>query len=249
MRIYFAISFLFFSQLLLAQIVNIEQARMRTDTLGWAGHVDASFQSVKYDKSFVTASFKATAQLKQLKNTWLLLGDFGFSAGGSERFNNAALGHLRFNRKIHRYIRWEVFSQVQQNQLLDLDLRLLNGTGPRFILLQEEIGRIYLGVLYMSELERVKGATELRHTHRSSSYISLNMKGKTLSYSGTVYYQPRLFYFSDFRLSGQHTFAFAINQRWKMKLELNHFYDTAPPLGVVKSTFATSMGVAVELGK
>ena len=90
------------------QIVNIEQARIRTDTTGWTGHTDLNFQTIKYEETLYNIGLKGSAQWKNANNLWLLLGDVSYAASTKEKFNNSGLLHLRYNRKITSIIKWSL---------------------------------------------------------------------------------------------------------------------------------------------
>lgn len=229
------------------QIVNIEQARIRTDTTGWTGHTDLNFQTIKYEETLYNIGLKGSAQWKKANNLWLLLGDVSYTASTKEEFNNSGLLHLRYNRKIASFIKWEAFSQLQYNQLLALNYRLLNGTGWRFSLIHKESSRLYSGTILMHEFENIRGQNNYISDFRLSQYLSMNLNKKQWAYSATLYYQPRFNFLSDYRVSGQHTLSAALGNHLRMKFELTHFYDSNPPVDVPKSMVMTMVGLGIDL--
>jgi hypothetical protein len=229
------------------QIVNIEQARIRTDTIGWTGHTDLNFQTIKYEEVLYNVGLKGSAQWKNEKKLWLLLGDVSYAASTNEVFNNSGLLHLRFNRKLNSKVKWEAFSQLQYNQLLALNYRLLNGTGFRFSIVNKESTRLYTGTLLMQELENIRGLYKNTSDFRLSNYVSMNLNKKQWAYSSTVYFQPRLDFWKDYRVSGQHTVSTSLGHHLRLKFELSHFYDSNPPLNVPKSTVMTNVGLGIDL--
>jgi hypothetical protein len=229
------------------QIVNIEQARIRTDTIGWTGHTDLNFQTIKYEEVLYNVGLKGSAQWKNEKKLWLLLGDVSYAASTNEVFNNSGLIHLRYNRKLNSKVKWEAFSQLQYNQLLALNYRLLNGTGFRFSIVNKESTRLYTGTLLMQELENIRGLYKNTSDFRLSNYVSMNLNKKQWAYSSTVYFQPRLDFWKDYRVSGQHTVSTSLGHHLRLKFELSHFYDSNPPLNVPKSTVMTNVGLGIDL--
>jgi hypothetical protein len=229
------------------QIVNIEQARIRTDTIGWTGHTDLNFQTIKYEEVLYNVGLKGSAQWKNEKKLWLLLGDVSYAASTNEVFNNSGLIHLRYNRKLNSKVKWEAFSQLQYNQLLALNYRLLNGTGFRFSIVNKESTRLYTGTLLMQELENIRGLYKNTSDFRLSNYVSMNLNKKQWAYSSTVYFQPRLDFWKDYRVSGQHTVSTSLGHHMRLKFELSHFYDSNPPLNVPKSTVMTNVGLGIDL--
>jgi hypothetical protein len=229
------------------QIVNIEQARIRTDTIGWTGHTDLNLQTIKYEEVLYNVGLKGSAQWKNEKKLWLLLGDVSYAASTNEVFNNSGLIHLRYNRKLNSKVKWEAFSQLQYNQLLALNYRLLNGTGFRFSIVNKESTRLYTGTLLMQELENIRGLYKNTSDFRLSNYVSMNLNKKQWAYSSTVYFQPRLDFWKDYRVSGQHTVSTSLGHHLRLKFELSHFYDSNPPLNVPKSTVMTNVGLGIDL--
>lgn len=229
------------------QIVNIEQARIRTDTTGWTGHTDLNFQTIKYEETLYNIGLKGSAQWKNANNLWLLLGDVSYAASTNEVFNNSGLIHLRYNRKLISKVKWEAFSQLQYNQLLALNYRLLNGTGFRFSIVNKESTRLYTGTLLMQELENIRGLYKNTSNFRLSNYVSMNLNKKQWAYSSTVYFQPRLDFWKDYRVSGQHIVSTSLGHHLRLKFELSHFYDSSPPFNVPKSTVITNVGLGIDL--
>jgi hypothetical protein len=231
-----------------AQVVNIEQARIKADTSTWAGHVQGNFFAQRIAQSLVSATLRSTVQYRKDKNLWLLLADVGFSKAENVELSNSALAHLRYNRKLLSFLKAEAFAQLQQNRVLGLDRRSLLGAGLRLKLLEEGKTRSYFGTLMMLEQEVERNAEFPTYYGRLSAYLTVTIAKSSLwSYSGTTYYQPLAADFSDYRLAGQHAFSLVITKGWSLRTELTHFYDAKPPQGIVASTFTTSIGIGVDL--
>lgn len=239
------------SSFLICQVVNIEQARVKLDSTGWAGIAHASFQSQKYQSLLFSASLRGAVQHRVDRRVWMYLIDAGISAADNVQFNNNALAHVRYNYVLlEDVLQWETFTQMQQNRLLGLDRRNLLGSGFRWTIADNEKGNFNFGLLAMLEVERAKPAPGSYLFGRASSYFSFIWKepGK-FALSSTTYYQPIIGNGADFRLMGQHALAFALHDLWSFRVELTHFYDSRPPKDIVKGTFNTSLGIAYDFGK
>jgi hypothetical protein len=249
-KIVFFLLAVFNCSYLFSQVVNIEQARIRMDTTGWAGIANGNLQSQKYENLLFSASLRGAVQHRIDRRIWLYLADAGFSVADNVQFNNNALAHVRYNYILNDVFQWETFTQMQQNRLLGLDRRNLLGSGPRVTLADSERARVYFGLLGMLELERAKPAPGTFAFGRASGYLSLSVKepGK-FAFTSTTYFQPVLDNLLDYRISGQHAIAFGINQEWSFRVEVTHFYDSRPPEGFVKGTFQSTLGVAYDFGK
>lgn len=127
----------------------MEAERRKTDTVGWTGEANAGLEFEKNKTQTLELSTEVRAQYKTLKNIYLAVGEYNRSSSSGETFKNNAYGHLRYNRKINTWLTWEIYSQIQFNDNANIQLRLVNGTGPRFRLLKTEKARIYTGTSYM----------------------------------------------------------------------------------------------------
>lgn len=231
-----------------SQVVNIEQARIRMDSIGWAGMLNGNFSAQKYQDVFYNAALRGTVQHKMERELWLLLLDAGISVADQVQLNNNSLIHVRNNYDLYSWVRWETFAQIQQNRLLGLRRRHLIGSGPRFIIWDDDRFRLFAGTLAMLEIERVRNTTKSDWYGRASTYISwsVNKPGKW-AFSSTTYFQPIMNRLNDHRWAGQHAFSVALNRNWSMRLELTHFYDSKPPVDIVKSTFNTFIGITYDV--
>ena len=136
-----------------AQIVNTEKARMQSDTTGWMGNAGASLSLVKNTQQVFTADANAHLQYKSKKSLYLILASYGFLKGGNNKLIDNTFIHLRYNYKLNKTIRWEVFTQLQNNVVTKIKSRYLLGTGPRFKILSTKIIRLYAASLIMYEHE------------------------------------------------------------------------------------------------
>lgn len=241
--------FLFFCcTLAQAQVVNIEQARIKSDTSTWAGHVQGNFFAQRIAETLVSTTLRSTAQYRKEKHLWLLLADVGFSKAQNVELSNSALAHLRYNRSIRSFLKAEAFAQWQQNRVLGLERRALFGAGARLKLWEEGKTRSYFGTVMMLEQEIEASARFPTYYGRLSAYLTVTIAKKAAwTYSGTTYYQPLAGNFADYRIAGQHAFSLSIAKRWSLRTEVTHFFDTKPPEGIVASTFTTSVGIGVDL--
>jgi hypothetical protein len=228
-----------------AQISNVEAQRIQTDTTGWAGSFGGSFNLTKNAIRIFSAKAFAAIQFKAPKNTYLLLGNYGYLKTHRRKLVNNAFIHFRFDHKFTNLIRWEFFIQDQNNEITKIDRRFLIGTGPRFKLPAPENLKAYLGISFMREYE--KDITQPPITHRifrNSSYLAfLFAPEKYLKLVSTTYYQPRLGRFSDFRILNQETANFSITKKLSLILTWNYLYDSFPVVGVPRSNYTLTSGI------
>jgi hypothetical protein len=231
-----------------AQLVNIENMRMHTDSVRRAGN---AFMSIAYnDNNKVQVfSMKGAVALqlkgKTYKDIFMMLGNTGINRVNAQNVVNAAFLHLRYNRVLSKVVRWEVFSQIQTNKLLDLGTRWLTGTGPRFKILNRKKIISYLGSLYMFEYEEVVGEfPEMNEDHRLSSYLTFTMHLPDIhaEFVSTAYLQPKLNDFDDHRVTLQSGLTFQLSKKFRWTTTFSFLYDSEPPNKIAGKAFSIDQG-------
>lgn len=234
----------------LAQIVNVESARMQSDTTGWMGNSGISFSLNQSVQKIVDVEFDNHIQYKAKKNKdlWLLLTSYGFQKGGTQKFVNNSLGHLRYNHKLNPWLRWEAFTQLQNNLITQIRSRFLLGTGPRFKILSTNLIKLYAATLLMYERERENTKPTVLHNDiRSSSYISFTITPqKEIEIISTTYYQPLIKKISDWRVLNQATVKLKFGKHFRFSLLWDYLHDRYPAGTAPKTTYSLKSGVDYE---
>ncbi len=230
-----------------AQVVNIESKRMRTDTTGWSGSAEASFQLSKSTTEIFDLGGKLHFQYKGKKSLWLFLNEFRFIRGEGTDFVNSGFAHVRYNHKVTKeLLRWEAFVQYQYNKSLDVGLRGLAGTGPRFKIYDSDKFRAYSAILYMFEYQESVDKSIIERNHRTSSYLSITLNLGKMEFSNTTYFQPNIKNIKDYRIASQSDLEFEIFEDFNFKTGFSYRYDTTPFPGVPKTTYYLSNGLEFE---
>ena len=231
-----------------AQIVNVEKERIASkDSVGWLGDAGINFSTSKTTVSYLTFGITTGLEHKGLNSVLLLLTDFSLVKAGGADFANNGFAHLRFNTKLSKVIRWEVFTQVQYNNLTKVNLRYLSGTGPRFKLTPYETARFYWGVAYMFEYEEVTDPREFHQDHRLSSYLSFTLAPvENVTFSSTTYVQPLLRDFTDYRLHNENVLDLNITGNLSFNFKFQVSYDAYPPEGVPNVTYKSENGLKYQ---
>ncbi|HMR92155.1 MAG TPA: DUF481 domain-containing protein [Chitinophagaceae bacterium] len=232
-----------------AQIINIESSRIQSDTLGWAGSAGANFALVKNTRQILLVNLQAHLQLKTEKSLWLILGDYGFLQGGDDKYISNSFGHIRYNRKINKWLRWEAFTQVQSNLITRIESRFLAGTGPRFKVMSFEKFRLYAAslIMYEFEKERTTPASNINKNIRSSSYISFTfVPSDNTELINTTFFQPRFGHFSDNRVFSQTSLKVKASKRFSLNIRYNYLHDRVPAKGAPATTYNLSSGIEID---
>jgi Protein of unknown function, DUF481 len=232
-----------------AQLVNIESARMQSDTTGWLGNVGGSFSVTKTVGSVLQAEVHAHAQYKTQKNLYLILGNYTILKTANQNILNNSFLHFRYNRKLTEMLRWEAFTQIQQNLVTRIDLRFIVGTGPRFKLTASQKFRSYLGIGAMFESEREKGDPLVKHHDvRSTNYLSFTYKPTPIvEIVSTTFYQPLFRDFGDYRFLNQDQVSVSLTSKLSVTLSWNYLFDKRPPVGTPRENYTFLTGFNLNL--
>lgn len=231
-----------------AQIVNIENQRIQNDTVRKVFNLESSFASQRNNELTLTewhVGCVSQIKSKNSKDMLLVLLNNDKSVADNTVMNNASLAHIRCSHKIHPKIKIEAFYQIQTNELLALKQRQLIGSGFRFKLLDTPNFKMYLGSLYMYELEITNEKRSLNGYNRSSNYwvVTGKLDHSKIEFSNVMYYQPLLSHFSDYRFTEQFGLSVPLSKHIYLTTNLTTYLDTAPPEGVSKYTYALSQGL------
>lgn len=237
--VFFLLSFSLSAQL----IVNVENSRIQSDTTGWAGNVGTSFSFAQNVQQILNINANMHLQYKTEKNLYLLLANYNLLKGNQQELSNNMFYHLRYNRKLSKVVRWEAFTQWQQNNVTNIDLRFLAGTGPRFKLHNSKKFKIYAASLVMYEYERDKMPLVTHKDPRNDTYLTFTYKPTTLiSLTSTTFYQPLFNQLKDFRILNQEVLNIKATKHLSITTSFDYLYDAFPAVGTPNINYTINNG-------
>ena len=227
-----------------AQIVNIESQRMHSDTIGWLGSLGSTFSLVKNTQQILSVDANAHVQYKTQKDLYLFLASYDLLKTTGSDLSNNSFFHLRYNRKLNKWLIWEVFTQLQQNAITGIDLRSLVGTGPRFKIYKNNKLHLYAGTAAMYEYEREAVKPVIIHKDiRNSNYVSISyMPSSLINLVTTTFYQPLFSNFSDYRIFNETILNIKATKHFSILTAFNYLYDAFPLEGVPHVNYTISNG-------
>ena len=240
-----------------AQIVNIENRRIYDDTLGLSGAIDASFSVNKNKQTFLSTAFRPKVQYKTRNHYLLFITDWYYTKGTTVLYANYGMAHLRYayrlgdkQRSTKSPWKWESYSQLQYNQLLDQRARFQLGSGLRIKAIDKPGLRVFAGTSIMRDYEEIRSSALTSTCYRNNTYIAWYFSKKSsYSFSGTTYFQPAISIRGDYQFMGQYSLSFNIFKRVDFNIELNAFYDSKPATGVENWMYYSSMGTRIRLAQ
>jgi len=227
------------------QIVNTESQRIQSDTTGWLGNIGTSFLLEKNIVQVLNINAMAHMEYKTPKSLYLFLVNFSLLKGSGQTFNNNLFYHLRYNYKISKLLRWEAFTQIQQNSVTGIRLRFLAGTGPRFKIAGTKQLSLYAATAAMYEYENEQAQPPVYHRDvRSSSYVSVTYKPfQNTEIIGTFFYQPLYADFGDYRLLNEVILKFKLVKHLSITTGWYYLYDSRPAASTPKLNYNISNGI------
>lgn len=180
-------------------------------------------------------------------------------SGGWARINgnvwlNNAFAHLRHTHWFIPLFGIDAFAQIQNNEITALNRRILAGAGVRLDAVYERMGTLAFGTGYMAEWEEneipaggVHPASPLNH--RWTSYVTghLELADGNFIVSDTLYIQPRLDSFSDFRVLNEFDMQVAIDSHFSLGVAVGVRHDSRPPDGVKPTDLRITNSIRVSL--
>ncbi|MBK7435024.1 MAG: DUF481 domain-containing protein [Chitinophagaceae bacterium] len=218
---------------------------MQSDTTGWMGNAGAYAALTKNNEQIFSANADAHLQYKSAKSLYLILGNYGFLKGAGKSLINYSFFHLRYNYKLNPVIRWEIFTQLQQNKITGIQSRFLAGTGPRFKVFSTPLIRLYAATLFMYEYEKeTTPDARLHKDFRNSSYISFTITpGKNLEIISTSFFQPIVNNWTDHRFLNQISLRVQAGKKLGIRINWDYLNDSKPVPGNPSENYKLSTGI------
>lgn len=222
--------FLSYSQFTVADaIVNIEDMRREGET-GFFTSLSLAVTASRGNKIRDSLS----AQIRFDKNTdtydsFLVLKKDERKTN-TVKWSDATMIHGRFVLKNDSIYDLEMFAQRGENPFFRYLQRDVLGAGARITV--NDHARLGLGFLTEDEEDMNNLRTK---TERIASYFHDDYEiSENMDFNLTVYYQPSIKSSDDYKSSVIGALDFKMNEKFKVTLQYNTFYDSDPPVTALK---------------
>ncbi len=234
-----------------AQVVNVESARMHSDTTCWMGGANVTANLAKSVTTVFGLNAEAHLQYKSdsAKNIYLVLVNYGYLKGGGIKYIANRFAHFRYNRKINSWLRGEAFTQIQSNLVTQIAERYLLGAGPRFKIVKSKKFMLYAASLAMYEYEKEATTPNVYHNDiRSSCYVSFSYTPHdNIEFVSTTYYQPLFRNFNDFRILNEVNATVKATKHFSVSLKWDYLYDQYPAGTAPRTNYTISGGIQFDI--
>ncbi len=217
--------------------VNVETLRQEKAEKGFVSQFTFKFQNMGGNSRAKSYSLGLRSDYFISGYHAFLIADYQRAESGGNDYSNKGLIHLRGQRAFSNHIALEGFTQKNFNDFIYLDDRILFGGGFRFTPFPELEGiETHLGIGLMAESEYYQNnLEETKRLLRSTNYVSLKTQiTEHVILTGTGYYQPDVSDFDDFRVIGEGSLGYKLNELVILSLDGNCRYDSQPLRGVKK---------------
>jgi hypothetical protein len=215
------------------QIANMEGRRFENPKNGWQGTAEFGLNFLQVNQTNITQfNNKFFIIHHNEKRNLLLVNDVSFvNADGTNLVNNA-FQHFRYIKQGDSTVFPEAFAQVQFNQQLDINMRLLIGGGLRFKLYKDEKSFFYMGNVIMYEYEQ-NPELPSQNNMRLSSYASFDIsEWPEIPITFVAYLQPKITDINDYRVSVEGNVLFKTLSKFTFRIQARYAYDAFPPPGI-----------------
>jgi len=229
--------FFFLSSFIFSEaIVNIEDIR-RDGEKGFFANISGSFSFSRGNRNRDSFSLQSSLDYNQEDLETFFVVKRSRKQINNNNYDSATLSHLRLNFLFDKDPSLELFMQYSKNPFRKFNKRELFGIGTRFNIKEN----LKAGVGLMNEKEEdLLAVTE--NTIRITSYVHNEfIIEENIIFDLSVFLQPGIDSFSDYKATLIGQFDFHINDSFKISLQYNTFYDSRPPSNAVKKEegFAT----------
>ncbi|MEJ2544636.1 MAG: DUF481 domain-containing protein [Calditrichaceae bacterium] len=161
--------------------------------------------------------------------------------------------HLRHNYYITKSIRSFAFYQLQKNNSLLLKRRQLFGAGLRKVFTIMDSLNIDAGSGLMYEMEKFNKRDILNNenasqsSYRMANILSIRYKIKSnISILNTLYFQPDISDFNDFRFFNELSLSFAFNELMQFNIASVWRHDSQPPHDLKRNDINIQTGIVMR---
>ncbi len=231
-----------------AQVVNMEGERFHRDSTVWSGSLTGNLSLSDYGSKVYYINVGAHVQYQNEKDLYLILGNYGILKGDGKKLVDNGFLHFRYNHKLGKVVRWEAFTQIQQNAIINLQSRFLIGTGPRFKIIGSKKVRLYAASLMMYERDKETNNPDVLDEFRSSSYGSITyLPNEFTEITSTTYYQPKFTDIADFRIFNVLNINIKAGKKISVNIKWSYQYDAVPVAKAQKYNYDFSTGVELKM--
>lgn len=182
---------------------------------------------------------------RKTKNSWISVVDYQYGESFKVEDTRQGKAHLRYTRQLSPLLASEIYSQIEFDDFKKLNSRKLIGAGPRLVKGYEDL-KLSLGIGAFYEMEELDQSDDLENW-RGNLYSSLLWNyDSVFSVNTTIYYQPKLDEFEDYRIQMDIGIETIFAKRFFQEFSYSLTKDTRPPSRVAKSDSSLQAQIGIR---
>lgn len=243
-----ALAFLLLYTAVDAQILNIEKARLSSDTSSnLIGNFSASFSLQRRNTQVISGQTNLNMNYSSDKHTYICIGNLHLI--NTEDANLVSDGYLHFRADFmkKRDLSYEGFVQSQYDLIRGMDYRHLVGSNLRLEIHNSDKSELTTGLGLMREWEAwtYEENTVTTELWKVNYYLALQMQlhaNMSLNLGG--YYQAVPSALGEPRIIGDANINFKVTKKFAITSKYSLIYDAAPVIPINKLVYTWLSGVA-----
>ena len=236
-----------------AQIVNIERILAGEPRPGMEGAVQLSVGLRQGNTESERLEGNGLVRWRTGASVFQVVLGGAYEKARGNRVADNTLGHLRYGYLLDSGMRLEALLQLQRNEFVRLQQRMLIGAGLRLPLLSRDRGpgrgggedRVDIGLIVMHESEELRGL-EGEPGWRGSLLLSIGWGlSETSSIGNQLYYQPLVDAPEDYRILNDFGLSVRVLGPLSAKIDARLVYDSRPPAQVKRTDLVLRNTLAI----
>ena len=241
----FATVFFLLSSLSAQTIVNTHDLISEIDS-AWATNMEiqGSVSSGNGVFTAINSGLGLGYKLNTKSQIWLLSG-YNYASESGNLIYQTGFINARHHRKITNSLNVQLFFQRQFNSALKMTSRQLLGVNLGLKKsIKDYLTSISLGLF--DEDEKYFGQS-FQHLQRMNISLNVTRNVGDVEINLTMYHQPSLYRFKDFRTLGELAIELPINESVNLEIESALRFDNDPHLDLLPLDFSTLIGMSFNL--
>jgi len=244
---------LLFHPVLALAIVNVDAVHIGAPVDGFSGTASASAGGAAGNSDRFRGRADGRLQWHADKHTDFAVFSYEYGSSRGRTDTNREFAHLRHRFQFTPAWTLEGFVQAERDEFARLSFRGLAGAGLRRTLLQkDDQATVYLGLGMMFEREILRRDFRTNDRRgeslaRANNYLSMQVKiNAQTRFSSTLFYQPSVSDFSDFRLLEEAALHVRLTDDMELRLNIEVRHDSRPPQTVKTTDFTYTTGITLN---
>ncbi len=186
-------------------------------------------------------------------NDLMLFGGYSVLSESNNKILNTGFAHLRHRYFINERLKTFEFYQIQFNDVLLLNKRVVLGAGLNFEMIKSDSIKLNLSAGLMREVEILNETNLLPDEISETRYMRLSVVngfkwliGTKIKINNVIYYQPYLKDFADYRLLDDFSLSVSIARHFDIITSVTFRYDSQPPDFLGRIDNVVTIGVNVK---